>query len=150
MVNKDKVYLNHILIWIILSFALPNLILYIKDLVLTKLKTKLNKSMNSQIFSHLLKLPYKFFETRNKTSILYSLDSIATIRDGFTNNIVKGLLDIGSIIFTIYYIALHSIVISSFAILLVLINIILIFAARKVTEQNTKELLLNERTVQSV
>lgn len=150
VINKNKFYLDKMFAILIVFFVLLSSTIFIKDNYLSILKNKINKTINYKVFSHLLQLPYKFFDTREKSSILYSLNNINVIRDSLTEDIINGLINIGSLIFTLIYIYLNSKILAIISLFLISINILSIILARKLTVETTKKLLLEESKFQSI
>jgi len=116
----------------------------IKDRNLIRLKLSINSSMHRKVFSHLINLPYKFFDIRNKSGILYSLNNISVIREAFTNNIISGIIDFGSLLFILSYIALDSKILALIVIGLAIVNVIIVIFARKNLPKITKNCYLKK------
>ncbi|HHK7098165.1 TPA: ABC transporter transmembrane domain-containing protein, partial [Streptococcus pneumoniae] len=67
-----------------------------------------SRDIESFTFKHLLKLPYSFFELRAKGDILYRISSLSGFRELFTNQVVGGVVDIGTILSVVIYMFLSS------------------------------------------
>lgn len=100
--------LNLLLIFI--SFIILNsLLLYIKGHYLIIIKIILESSIFKNIFNHILKVPYKFFESRAKGDILYRISSLDIVRDLLSENMIKGILDFGALIIMFSYLMYKSV-----------------------------------------
>ncbi|MGE7674929.1 peptidase domain-containing ABC transporter [Lysinibacillus sp. NPDC094403] len=110
----DNVIYSNELDWIILLvfigfIFLSALFLYIKGHYLIVIKAILESSIFKNIFNHILKVPYKFFETRAKGDILYRISSLDIVRDLLAENMIKGILDFGALIFMFSYLMYKSV-----------------------------------------
>ncbi|WP_061860236.1 peptidase domain-containing ABC transporter [Priestia megaterium] len=70
---------------------------------LIDVKIILNKSLFGKVFSHLLKLPYKFFEVRSSGDILFRMGNLDLIKDLISEKVIKGILEIISLVYMISY-----------------------------------------------
>lgn len=78
----------------------------IRAALLTNLQARIDVSITSRFFEHLLKLPLRFFQQRSSGDILARLASNTTIRDLISNQLVSTMLD-GSMVI-VYLLILFS------------------------------------------
>lgn len=76
--------------------------------LIIKLNNHLDLSMMKDFFSHLLKLPYQFFQLRSFGDLLYRASSIRAIREMMSSQIVLGVLDFAAILFVFGYMYIKS------------------------------------------
>ncbi|MDH6363682.1 ABC-type bacteriocin/lantibiotic exporter with double-glycine peptidase domain [Enterococcus sp. PF1-24] len=108
------------------------------------LAQKIESIIASNTFSHLLKVPYNYFETRNQSDLLYRLNSIAVLKELFSESIISGVINIGLIIFIGIYMVYSSIELSIISAVLLLINLFFVFVFKnKLKELTTLEISRN-------
>lgn len=104
---------------------------YIRGHYMVKIKAIIEKSLRTNLIKHLLGVPYKFFEVRAKGDILYRMNSLDVITDLLTDKIVRGILDIGALIFMFTYLLAQSNMLAYILLLLFLIYMAITFLLRK-------------------
>lgn len=112
----------------------------------------IDKEIAEKLFSHLLKLPVKFFELRSQGDILFRIQSLSIIRDMFTQKIVAFLMNCGTEIVMLIYLFYLSPIISVIALLaFVLSGIAITYTRRRILETNQSEISETSRlqTIQS-
>lgn len=119
-----------------------------KDLI--DLRIFIDKFMSESLFTKILKVPYKFFDLRSKGDILFTLNSSIIIREIFANQVIKGVIDCGAIIFIVCYMGSQSTVMMSVAMLLFLLNIAVIMSSRMNIIEYNKYLIVQQSKYQSV
>lgn len=127
-----------------------NIANYFQDKNLCILRISINKSLSRQAFFKLLNLPYKFFDNRNKSNILYTLNCINWIKDIFADVIVQGAINIGSLAFILFYIGKNSKMLLLISFVLISLDIVIVIAFSKFTLEKNLELLIEENKVQSI
>ncbi|MDR2074073.1 MAG: peptidase domain-containing ABC transporter [Oscillospiraceae bacterium] len=122
---------------------------YIKNKYSARLKILIDRSLNSEAVSHLMKLPYKFFDVRNKQDILFTLNNSYIIRETLAGSVTKGIIDLGSVIFILIFIGVSSKVLSLTAGILLIINIFsILWTKRNLTDTN-KEALIEQNKLEA-
>ncbi|WP_017798564.1 peptidase domain-containing ABC transporter [Oceanobacillus kimchii] len=117
---------------------------YLRGHLVIKLNTFLDKSLMSKFFSHILKLPFKYFQTRSFGDILYRASSLRIIRDMMSSQLVLGTLNIGSIIFILIYMTIKSPILAVAVFGLAMISVIFtIMHSLKLKEKNAEEISMN-------
>lgn len=109
-----------------------------------------SRDIESFTFKHLLKLPYSFFELRAKGDILYRISSLSGFRELFTNQVVGGVVDIGTILSVVIYMFLSSKTLSIIALILSLINFLFLFSTRKIMYDTVNRELQEQSLIYSV
>jgi ABC-type bacteriocin/lantibiotic exporter with double-glycine peptidase domain len=56
-------------------------------------QARLDARLNTSLMSHLLSLPYDFFQSRSRAEIAYRLESANALREGLTGAVVSAVLD---------------------------------------------------------
>lgn len=150
MIKKDLNYVKDSSIFLGAFCIVYVLFNYIKNINLIKLKVHIDKSVNSTVFGHLLKVPYKFFDIRNKADILFSANSCFVIRETFANQMINGLIDCGAVIFISYYMYKQSALLALIAFLIFGVNLVLVGLTQPMMFEFSKYLLAEQSKVQSV
>ncbi len=76
---------------VLLYFGLQTL----RTLLLSRTMMLIGGHLMETVFRHLLRLPYKFFSTRQVGDLLYRMGSVNSVRDLLSTRIVSGVLDMG-------------------------------------------------------
>ncbi|AIQ14968.1 ABC-type bacteriocin/lantibiotic exporter, contains an N-terminal double-glycine peptidase domain [Paenibacillus sophorae] len=106
------------------------------------LNNTLDKRMMQHFFSHILKLPYQFFQLRSFGDLLFRASSLRIIREMLSSKLVLGLLDFSAITFITIYMLNKSLVLTSLVVGLSLLNVLmLILTKRRLKEVNQDEIL---------
>jgi ABC-type bacteriocin/lantibiotic exporter with double-glycine peptidase domain len=108
VIQDNNISMN-ILLLFIGALLLNFIATYSRGRYLIKVQSILEKDLQSNVFKHLLNIPYKFFELRAKGDILYRLNSIDIIKDLMADKIIRGVLDAGALIFIFAYMLYQSV-----------------------------------------
>lgn len=127
---QNKVFHNSYFWLFSTTLAVYSFVLYIRGKYLVKIKAVIEKDLRSNVFQHLLEVPYKFFEVRAKGDILYRMNSIDVIKDLLTDRIIKGILDFGALLFIFGYMLSQSMVLASVVLCLFFIYLSCTFLLR--------------------
>jgi len=109
-----------------------------------------SRDIESFTFKHLLKLPYSFFELRAKGDILYRISSLSGFRELFTNQVVGGIVDIGTILSVVIYMFFSSKTLTFIALILSLINFLFLFSTKKIMYDTVNRELQEQSLIYSV
>ncbi|HEY9063008.1 MAG TPA: peptidase domain-containing ABC transporter [Pseudobacteroides sp.] len=148
--KKDVGYIKNSLIFLGVFSLIYIAINFIKNKNLIRLKLHIDESVSTGVFYHLLKVPFKFFDIRNKYDILYTLNSSFIIRETFANQMINGIIDCGAVLFIIFYMANQSIVLTFVSVILFLVNLILIAISQPYVAEYSKYLITEQGKVQGV
>lgn len=111
------------------------------------------RKIERSTFRHLLRLPYKFFESRNSGDILYRISSLSGFRELFTTQVISGVVDIGTIIFIFIFMVRKSLLLTFCVIVLSILNFLFLLITKEpiatsinneVTEQSELQSIENE------
>lgn len=130
-------------IWITLAVSLLFLIISLfREVMMNRMNVFLSKIITKDVFSHLLKLPYKFYDVRSPGDLLYRLNSIVAIRELISNSIIPGIVTLGTAFAIAIYLFFKSVTMGSMVMVMVLINFtFLFFTRRKVSNAVDNELI---------
>ncbi|PFJ06661.1 ABC transporter [Bacillus cereus] len=139
VIENKSINLSIILLFVV-AFILNTITVYARGKYLIKIKAILERDLQSKTFKHLLNVPYKFFEVRAKGDILYRISSLEIIKDLLADKIIRGILDVGALVFMLSYMFLKSKILTSLALTLFLIYFVITYLLRS----HIKELNLYE------
>lgn len=151
IINHNAFTNSEQFILLIIGFSVMYLMTTLwKNSLLIKLRTHLDQSLNTNIFEHLLNLPYKFFSVRSSGDLIYSLNSCLNIREIFANQFITALLNVGTAIAILVYIFALSYLLGITALLLFVLNIVFIFFTRPMLTDNSRAIKISQSLVQGV
>lgn len=136
-----------IIVFLSLMYCLTN---FWKNVLLIKLRSYLDCSLNTNIFSHLLKLPYKFFSVRSSGDVIYTLNSSMNIREIFANKFITAVINLGMSIAILGYIFLLSKILGMTALILFAINIVVVAVTRPVLSDSSRSIITSQSSVQGI
>ncbi|ACM60213.1 ABC-type bacteriocin/lantibiotic exporter with double-glycine peptidase domain [Caldicellulosiruptor bescii] len=148
--KKDIAYIRESIMYLLLLLLIYFLSNFIKGLRLVKLKAFVDENLNKKVVEDVLKLPYKFFDLRNKADILFSVNSCYIIRELFINQMINGIIDCGAALFIICYMFSQSVHLTFVVIILFLFNLLVVKFSQPVIFENGKYLLNEQSKAQSV
>ena len=101
----------------------------------------IDKEIGESLFSHMLKLPLKFFELRSHGDIIFRIQSLALIRDMFTQKIISFLISCGTLIVLQAYLLFVSPIVGLVAFAFAaLCGLSVMYTRRKILETNQAEI----------
>ncbi|CJF15582.1 lantibiotic export protein [Streptococcus pneumoniae] len=113
-----------------------------------------------QIYDEIMAMPMKFntiisemgsnISGGAKGDILYRISSLSGFRELFTNQVVGGVVDIGTILSVVIYMFLSSKTLSIIALILSLINFLFLFSTRKIMYDTVNRELQEQSLIYSV
>ena len=115
-----------------------------------ELKMHLDKTLNYESFKKILELPYKYYELRNKGEIIYNLNMISSIREIFSNQLIKGIIDIGAVIFILIIMFSQSVLLGAIALTLFIVNLFILFITYATFLENGKAMLNEQGKMQGI
>lgn len=150
MLKKDFNYFKNSFIFLGIFSLIYLIFNFMKNSNLIKLRVIIDKSITSTVVEHLLKVPYKFFDMRNKADLLFSVNSCYVIRETFATQMINGLIDCGAVIFIIYYMYHQSILLTGVATILFIINLIIVSITQPLMLEHSRYLITEQNKVQSI
>ena len=149
---EKKVYFegNHLYIYL-MTLAISYLIInWINQKFVVELKVHLDKILNHETFKKILELPYKYYEIRNKGEIIYNLNMISSIREIFSNQLIKGIIDIGAVIFILIIMFSKSFLLAGISLTLFMVNLLVLFFSYPTFLENGKSMLNEQGKMQGI
>lgn len=126
---------------IIISLGLYFIFNLLRNEVSIRLYRFIDYELSWEYFSHLLKVPYNFFQVRQSGDLLYRASILRTIRHMLSNQIMKSLLDVLLVIVIFFYMLTKSPFLTFWLLLFSVALYIFILVMRPfLTEANSNEL----------
>lgn len=122
----------------------------LKSTQLIYLEANIDQDINNGIFHKLLKLPYKFFDMRNKSDILVSMNSGMAIRDVLVKQIINGLIECGAISVIIVYLFRQNVMLAVISMIVFAIEFFLMAAVQFVLKDRGMSVIASQKKLQEV
>lgn len=123
-----------VLLFAVLSFCQG------KELI--NLQIQLDKHLTKGTFSKLLRLPYKYFESRSNGDLLFRLSSLSAIRTLLSDQVIRGILQVVSIVFVLLYIFAKSKTTFTLVLgILAILGTFIIIMRKCIVEANQREII---------
>lgn len=122
----------------------------LKSTQLIYLQANIDQDINNGIFHKLLKLPYKFFDMRNKSDILVSMSSGMAIRDVLVRQIINGIIECGAIAVIVVYLFEKNILLASISVFVFIIEFILMISVQFILKDRGMSLIASQKKLQEV
>lgn len=81
---------------------------YLKDICIVRLQEKLDHQLTNSFVSHMLYLPYQYFEVRSRGDLMLRINSNVTIRELLSQNFVSTIINIFLVVVTFGVIFIQS------------------------------------------
>lgn len=120
----------------LLGIGLPLILLaqlvtmLIRSSLLIYLQARIDASLTSNFFEHLLKLPLRFFQQRSSGDIMARVASNTTIRDLISSQLVSSILDGSMVILYLLILLSQSLVFGGIALLIGFLQVLLLIVTR--------------------
>ncbi len=119
---------------------------FLRGMRIIDLQMGIDKHLTKGTFKKMLSLPYKFFESRSNGDLLFRLNCLAVIRDLVSEQIIQGFLQVGIMLCILGYMLSKSLILTSVAILFLVINICFIVKMKPtLMEANQNEIVEDTR-----
>ncbi|WP_370695801.1 peptidase domain-containing ABC transporter (plasmid) [Priestia megaterium] len=116
LINNQADLMRLFLQGILFTFVSYFIFNLLRNEVSIRLFKYLDFEMSWEYFSHLLKIPYSFFQVRQSGDILYRFSNLRSIRQILSNQVMKSLLDAVLLIVILIYMLNKSFYLASYLI----------------------------------
>lgn len=123
--NRNDLINQYIIIFIV-TIIVGAIVNYYKGYSLIGFRMSIDRNISKNAIKKLLFIPYKYYESRTNSEIIYGIGCCGTIREVFATQLVNGIIDLGASFFLITYIFKSSFNLGITACLMFLINALLI------------------------
>ena len=115
-----------------------------------KLQADIDENINKSIFEKILRLPYKFFDIRNHSDILISMNSGMAIRDLLIRQLINGFIEIGAAIVICIYMIQENTLFAIISIIVFSILLFVMFVMQMELKDKGMSLVVSQRKLQEV
>ncbi|MGE6577272.1 peptidase domain-containing ABC transporter [Paenibacillus xylanexedens] len=81
---------------------------YMKDMCIVRLQELLDSQLTTNFVSHMLRLPYQYFEIRSRGDLMLRINSNTTIREILSQKMISTMINLFLIVVTFTYIIIQS------------------------------------------
>ncbi|MFB5660310.1 peptidase domain-containing ABC transporter [Alteribacillus sp. HJP-4] len=135
----------------ILALTVARFILSVgRGYIVARFQKLLDQAIMTHFISHLLKLPYSFFENRSKGDLLYRANANVHIRDILSTRVVGTIVDGFLIAALMIGMLAQSLLLGTIVIACSLIIFIVLLLSTKITRNYTNKQVLTQTKTQSV
>ncbi len=119
---------------------------FIRQRSVIELQMEVDTHLTKETFTKLMKLPYKYFESRANGDLLFRLNSLNIIRDLISQHIITGVIQLGYAIVILGYLLQKSFLLTMVTISIFLANGLFILVMRpKILEANQNQIIENTK-----
>ncbi|MDA7025120.1 peptidase domain-containing ABC transporter [Bacillus sp. CLL-7-23] len=155
IIDNTKIFQNTNTIydyfWLIIMISLVYFsILMARGISYIYLNVATSKDLVAKTFSHLLKIPFKFFEVRTSGDLMYRLGSLNGVRELLTSQIIGGCIDFGALIFILFYMMNSSASLTMVAVGIFMANMIFMVLTRNLLAVSINNEIIHQTKSQSI
>ncbi|PQP85206.1 peptidase C39 [Paenibacillus sp. PCH8] len=147
--SSDGINIKSVLISALIVVAFQTIIKLVQGKSVLYINNNVDYKFMDDFFSHLLKLPYHFFQFRSSGDILYSASSIRIIRNTLSTEVITSAMNLFFLVFVIMYMFFFSTPIALLCCVLILIYSLLLLVNRKYLARFTNIEVMNTSKLQS-
>ncbi len=115
-----------------------------------ELQIEIDKSITKDTFHKLMRLPYKYFESRANGDLLFRLNSLSIIRDLVSQHIINGLIQMGYAIVIVSYLFNKSPLLAAVSSGVFILNGLFVLLIRPSILQANQNMIIENTKLQSI
>ncbi|WP_162300570.1 peptidase domain-containing ABC transporter [Anaerosacchariphilus polymeriproducens] len=144
--KTNKMQVKYCIYFVLATILIYGIMSFIRQKSVIDLQMEVDTHLTKETFSKLMKLPYKYFESRANGDLLFRLNSLNIIRDLISQHIITGVIQLGYAIVIIGYLLDKSVLLTGVTIGIFVINGLFIFLMRpKILEANQNQIIENTK-----
>lgn len=128
--SKYNLYI--IFISMLILYILKELLIYIRNLVVNFISLKLDYSLITSVYSHILSLPYSYYRNRPVGEVIMRINDLSELKDSVSQLIVTFLLDIFLIIITLVFLFMINFKLTLIVIFTLILYFLITFIYNKI------------------
>lgn len=128
--SKYNLYI--IFISMLILYILKELLIYIRNLVVNFISLKLDYSLITNVYSHILNLPYSYYRNRPVGEVIMRINDLSELKDSVSQLIVTFLLDIFLIIITLVFLFMINFKLTLIVIFTLILYFLITFIYNKI------------------
>lgn len=129
---SSKYNLYIIFISMLILYILKELLIYIRNLVVNFISFKLDYSLITSVYSHILSLPYSYYRNRPVGEVVMRINDLGELKDSVSQLIVTFLLDIFLIIITLIFLFMINFKLTLIVIFVLILYFLVTFIYNKI------------------
>ena len=129
---SSKYNLYIIFISMLILYILKELLIYIRNLVVNFISFKLDYSLITSVYSHILSLPYSYYRNRPVGEVIMRINDLSELKDSVSQLIVTFLLDIFLIIITLIFLFMINFKLTLIVIFVLILYFLVTFIYNKI------------------
>lgn len=149
LIEKKSELLTLFLQGILITFVSYFIFNFLRNEVSLRLFKYLDFEMSHEYFSHLMKIPYSFFQVRQSGDIMYRFANLRSIRQILSNQVMKSFLDGILLIVILIYMLNQSFYLASYLVIFTVILYLFIFAFRPLMHEMNRDELTKDTKLYS-
>ncbi|MNK29030.1 Toxin RTX-I translocation ATP-binding protein [compost metagenome] len=140
--SNNTLSVSLVLISAIMVVAFQTIVRLVQGKSVLYINNNVDFKFMDDFFSHLLKLPYHFFQSRSSGDILYSASSIRVIRNTLSTEVITSAMNIFFMLFVLVYMFVFSKIIALLCCALIIIyGLLLLVNTRYLTRFTNNEVM---------
>lgn len=128
--SKYNLYI--IFISMLILYILKELLIYVRNLVVNFISLKLDYSLITNVYSHILNLPYSYYRNRPVGEVIMRINDLSELKDSVSQLIVTFLLDIFLIIITLVFLFMINFKLTLIVIFTLILYFLITFIYNKI------------------
>lgn len=128
--SKYNLYI--IFISMLILYILKELLIYIRNLVVNFISFKLDYSLITSVYSHILSLPYSYYRNRPVGEVIMRINDLSELKDSVSQLVVTFLLDIFLIIITLIFLFMINFKLTLIVIFVLILYFLVTFIYNKI------------------
>lgn len=122
MGSREKMEAFQYLFWITGMLCAYGLVSFFQGKKSLDMQVRIDTRLNTGVFSKLLRLPYKYFENRSNGDLLFRLNSLGMIRSLLSEQVIRGVIQVGAALFILCYMFSESVLLAVSALFILVIS----------------------------
>lgn len=144
--QTNKMQVKYCIYFVLGTILIYGIMSFIRQKSVIDLQMEVDTHLTKGTFTKLMKLPYKYFESRANGDLLFRLNSLNIIRDLISQHIITGVIQLGYAIVIIGYLLDKSVLLTVVTIGIFLTNGLFIFVMRpKILDANQNQIIENTK-----
>ncbi|KNY28945.1 peptidase domain-containing ABC transporter [Pseudobacteroides cellulosolvens] len=144
--GTDKMQVKYCIYFVLATILIYGVMSFIRQKSVIDLQMEIDTHLTKGTFTKLMRLPYKYFESRANGDLLFRLNSLNIIRDLISHHIITGVIQLGYAIVIIGYLLDKSVMLTLVTMGIFLGNGLFIFVMRpRILEANQYQIIENTK-----
>ena len=153
--NNNKETIKLIFYLLILVIILKELTNLFRNILVNYVNHKLDKTLISEVYNHIIKLPYLYFKNRTKGDVITRIQDIFKIREVISKLFITVTLDLVLIVITLIFMFKISLKLSCITLIMTIFYLLIIISfntliTKKIKILKEKETIVNNHLIETI